>query len=91
MVKPKAGDKVTVGGKELTWKKVKASDYYLDLNALVNAQGEFCGNALGIASVNGHDQIVHLYAFGVGKSERICLDRLIDRAPHLNDREAARQ
>ena len=40
MVKPKAGDKVTAGGKELTWKKVKASDYYLDLNALVNAQTE---------------------------------------------------
>src|SRR5437016_1310460 len=28
-VKPKAGDKVTVSGKELTWKKVKASDYTL--------------------------------------------------------------
>ena len=40
MVKPKAGDKVTVGGKELTWKKVKASDYYLDLNALLNQQTE---------------------------------------------------
>src|SRR5436190_11877305 len=39
-LKPKAGDKVTVGGKELTWKKVKASDYYLDLNALLNQQTE---------------------------------------------------
>src|SRR5207249_12058012 len=40
MLKPKAGDKVTVGGKELTWKKVKASDYYLDLNGLVNQATE---------------------------------------------------
>src|SRR4029077_2659365 len=47
-------------------------------------------HAMRIASL-GHDQIVHLYAFGVGKSEGICLDRLIDRAPHLNDREAVRQ
>jgi hypothetical protein len=39
-LKPKAGDKVTVLGKEMTWKKVKASDYYLDLNALVNQQTE---------------------------------------------------
>jgi len=27
-LKPKAGDKVTVEGKELTWKKVKATDYF---------------------------------------------------------------
>jgi hypothetical protein len=40
MLKPKAGDKVTVGGKELTWKKVKTSDYFLDLNAMLNAQTE---------------------------------------------------
>ena len=39
-LKPKAGDKVTVGGKELTWKKVKATDYFLDLNAICNAQTE---------------------------------------------------
>ncbi len=39
-LKPKAGDKVTVGGKELTWKKVKATDYFLDLNAVLNAQTE---------------------------------------------------
>src|SRR6185436_16204817 len=35
LVKPKAGDKVTVSGKELSWKKVKASDYILDLNAIL--------------------------------------------------------
>ena len=39
-LKPKAGDKVKVEGKELTWKKVKGSDYYLDLNALANEQTE---------------------------------------------------
>ena len=36
--KPKAGDKVKVEGKELTWKKVKATDYFLDLNAILNEQ-----------------------------------------------------
>jgi len=46
MLKPKAGDKVTVAGKALTWKKVKATDYYLDLNAIVNAQTE---NTVGYA------------------------------------------
>lgn len=40
LLKPKAGDKATVGGKDLTWKKVKATDYYLDLNALVKEQTE---------------------------------------------------
>jgi hypothetical protein len=40
LLKPKAGDKVTVRGKELTWKKVKASDYFLDLNAICNAETE---------------------------------------------------
>jgi len=40
MIKPKAGDKVTVGGKELTWKKVKTSDYLLDLNSTLNQQTE---------------------------------------------------
>ena len=40
LVKPKAGDKVTVGGKELTWKKVKATDYFLDLNGILNEQTE---------------------------------------------------
>jgi len=39
-LKPKAGDKATVEGKELTWKKVKATDYFLDLNALVKQQTE---------------------------------------------------
>ena len=40
LVKPKAGDKVTVDGKELTWKKVKATDYLLDLNAILAKETE---------------------------------------------------
>ena len=40
LVKPKAGDKATVGGKELSWKKVKATDYFLDLNAILSQQTE---------------------------------------------------
>ena len=39
-LKPKAGDKVTVGGKELAWKKVKATDYFFDLNAILNKDTE---------------------------------------------------
>ena len=39
----------------------------------------------------GHDKILHGYALAVGNGEGICLDRLIDRPPHLNDRKAARQ
>src|SRR5207244_291172 len=38
MLKPKAGDKVKVAGKEFTWKTVKANDYFLDLNMIVNQQ-----------------------------------------------------
>lgn len=40
LLKPKAGDKVTVGGKELAWKKIKATDYYFDLNAILNKDTE---------------------------------------------------
>lgn len=40
-VKPKEGEKVTVGGKELTWKKVATPDYYIDFKELVGqAQSE---------------------------------------------------
>ena len=39
----------------------------------------------------GDDQIFHRDALGVGQREGIGLDRLIDRAPNLNDREAAGQ
>jgi len=40
LLKPKSGDKAAVGGKELTWKKVKASDFFLDLNELAGRQTE---------------------------------------------------
>jgi|SRR5436190_14326688 len=40
MVKPTAGDKIKVGGKELAWKKVKAKEFYLDLNEVANQQTE---------------------------------------------------
>src|SRR6266850_1045459 len=40
LLKPKAGEKVTVDGKELTWKKVKATDYFLDLNGILGQQTE---------------------------------------------------
>ena len=39
-LKPKAGDKFTVAGKEFVWKKIKAGDYFLDFNALVKQQTE---------------------------------------------------
>ena len=39
---PKAGDKVTAGGKELTWTAHKAADYYIDfLSAFGKARGEY--------------------------------------------------
>jgi hypothetical protein len=41
-VNPKAGDKVTAGGKELTWTTHKAADYYIDfLTAFGKARGEY--------------------------------------------------
>jgi hypothetical protein len=43
---PKAGDKVKVGDKELTWKVVEASDYFFDVNG---ALGEGAENAVAYA------------------------------------------
>jgi hypothetical protein len=43
---PKAGDKVKVGEKELTWKPVEASDYFFDVNG---ALGEATENAVAYA------------------------------------------
>ena len=40
LVKPKAGDQVTVSGKKLTWKKIKTTDNILDLNAILSEQTE---------------------------------------------------
>ena len=39
-LKPKTGDKVTVNGKELIWRKMKATDFFLDFNAMLNQQTE---------------------------------------------------
>jgi hypothetical protein len=40
--KPKAGDKVTVGGSDLTWTAHKSADYYIDfLAAFGKARGEY--------------------------------------------------
>jgi hypothetical protein len=43
---PKAGDKVKVGEKELTWKAVKADDYFFDVNG---ALGDTTENAVAYA------------------------------------------
>ena len=39
-LRPKAGDKVTVGGKELTWQRITAQTNYFDFTAVVKAIGE---------------------------------------------------
>jgi hypothetical protein len=36
-LRPKAGDKVTVGGKELTWQNMTAATNYFDFNTVLNA------------------------------------------------------
>jgi hypothetical protein len=37
---PKDGEKLKVGDKELTWKKVTAEDYYFDVNKLLGSETE---------------------------------------------------
>jgi hypothetical protein len=37
---PKAGDKLKVGGKELTWKEYKVKDYFFDFNDFLGQQTE---------------------------------------------------
>lgn len=36
-LQPKAGDKVTIGGKELTWRAIRASTNYFDFNAILKS------------------------------------------------------
>lgn len=36
-LQPKAGDKVTIGGKELTWKNITAATNYFDFNAILKS------------------------------------------------------
>lgn len=45
---PKDGDKVTVGGKELTWKKYEGQEYFVNFNTAVGEQTE---NSVGYAVV----------------------------------------
>lgn len=40
-LKPKDGDKITVGGKELTWKTYAAKEHFFDFNDLLGAQTEY--------------------------------------------------
>jgi len=53
---PKEGDKVTVKGKELTWKKITAKDYYFDVNEIL---GEMLSNVAGyfVVLVEAPDEI----------------------------------
>ncbi len=39
-LKPKAGDSVTVGGKALKWRAIKAKDYFFDINEVLGAVNE---------------------------------------------------
>jgi hypothetical protein len=39
-LRPKAGDKLTIGGKELTWKNITAATNYFDFAASVHTLGE---------------------------------------------------
>ena len=39
-LKPKAGDKITINGQELTWKNVTASTNYFDFNAILKSQND---------------------------------------------------
>ena len=39
-LKPKAGDKATVAGKEFAWKRIKANDYFFDLNSILSKDTE---------------------------------------------------
>jgi hypothetical protein len=39
-IEPKDGDKIKVGGKELTWKKHKTEEHLVDFNAILGAETE---------------------------------------------------
>jgi hypothetical protein len=45
-LKPKAGDKVKVGGKELAWKEYKVKDYFFDFNDFL---GQLTEDSVGFA------------------------------------------
>jgi hypothetical protein len=58
-LKPKEGDKITVGGKDLTWKKHQANDYFFDLNGFVGQQTEN-SVAYAVCYVNAEDEMKDL-------------------------------
>lgn len=39
-LKPKAGDKIKINGKELTWKNITASTNYFDFNAILKSEND---------------------------------------------------
>jgi hypothetical protein len=41
-LRPRPGDKVKVGGKELVWKKYRAKEYYFDFNDFLGKKTEDC-------------------------------------------------
>lgn len=43
---PKEGDTAKAGDKSLTWKAIKAEDYFFDLNAILGTQNEDCAGLL---------------------------------------------
>lgn len=53
---PKAGDKVKVKDKELAWKQVKAADYFLDFNELLEAAGTDNIGVYAVAHVVSPDE-----------------------------------
>ena len=42
-LKPKHGDKVTINGKEFTWRNITASTNYFDFNAILKSQNDHVG------------------------------------------------
>ena len=49
-LQPKAGDKVSIGGKSLTWQAIKTTDYFFDVCEVIKAPGE-TGVAYAVAYV----------------------------------------
>jgi hypothetical protein len=58
-LRPEAGEKLTVGGKELTWTECRAKDEVLDFNGLLGKETE---NSVGygVAYINASADVTHL-------------------------------
>jgi len=60
-ITPKAGDKVTVGGQELTWQTHQTSDYFIDfLQSFGKARGEYVAGYAVAYVMAGEDMKVTL-------------------------------